>query len=51
VQEKILQPLKVIRNDDAALQHCRDIVSNGYNIVPTFQRCVALKILVANRLL
>ena len=25
------------------------IVSNGYNIVPPFQRCVALKIVVANR--
>ena len=32
----------------AALQHCCDIVSNGYNIVPTLQRCVALKIVVAN---
>ena len=31
------------------LQHCCDIVSNGYNIVPTLQRCVALKIVVANR--
>ena len=31
------------------LQHCCDIVSNGYNIVPTLQRCVALTIVVANR--
>ena len=31
-----------------ACQRCCDIVSNGYNIVPTFQRCVALKIVVAN---
>ena len=42
-----------ICNDDfqrkTALQHCRDIVSNGCNIVPTLQRCVALKIVVANR--
>ena len=44
---------ETIRNDDlelnTALQHCCDIVSNGYNIVPTLQRCVALKIVVANR--
>ena len=40
-----------IRNDDfwcnTALQHCRHIVSNGYNIGPALQRCVA--IVVANR--
>ena len=35
---------------NVALQHCCDIVSNGCNIVPTLQRCVALKIIVANRL-
>ena len=29
-----------------ACQRCCDIVSNGYNIVPTFHRCVALKIVV-----
>ena len=44
---------ETIRNDDfsrnAARQHCYDIVSNGNNIVPTYQRCVALKIVVANR--
>ena len=44
---------KTIRNDDfernTAWQHCYDIVSNGSNIVPTLQRCVALKIVVANR--
>ena len=46
---------ETIRNDDfkrntcTALQHCYDIVSNNYNIVPTLQRCVALKIVVANR--
>ena len=44
---------ETIRNDDfwcnTALQHCWDIVSNGYNIVPTLQLCVALKIVVANR--
>ena len=33
------------------VQHCCDIVSNAYNIVQTLQRCVAVKILVANRLL
>ena len=37
-------------NDDlygnTALQHYCDIVSNGYNIVPTLQRYVALKIVV-----
>ena len=45
---------ETIRHHDfsrnTALQHCRDIqVSNGYNIVPTLQRCVALKIVIANR--
>ena len=45
---------ETIRNDDdlernTALQHCYGIVSNGSNIVPTLQRCVALKIVVANR--
>ena len=34
---------------DGATQPC-NIVSNGYNIVPTLQICVALKIVVANRL-
>ena len=34
---------------DTALQHCCDIVSNGYNIVPALQRYVTLKIVVANR--
>ena len=36
---------ETIRKDDfernTALQHCYDIVSNGSNIVPTLQRCVA----------
>ena len=45
---------KTICNDDfqgnTALQHCCDVVSNCYNIVPTMQRCVALKIVVPNRL-
>ena len=44
---------ETIRNDDfqrnTALQHCCNVVSNGYNIVPTLQRSVALKIFVANR--
>ena len=30
-------------------QHCWNIVSNGYNIAPALQRCVALKIVLANR--
>ena len=38
---------ETIRNDDflrnTALQHCYDIVSNGYNIVPALQRRVAQK--------
>ena len=47
---------ETIRNDDflrnTALQNdCCDIISNGYNIVPTLQRCVAVKIVVANRFL
>ena len=45
--------LETIRNDDfwhnRALQHCWDIVLNACNIVPTLQRCVALKMVVANR--
>ena len=44
---------ETIRNDDfqpnTALQQCCGIVSKRYNIVPTLQRCVALKIVVANR--
>ena len=43
---------ETIRNDDfqrnTALQHCCDVVSNCYNIAPKLQRCVALKISVAN---
>ena len=35
---------------NTALQHCCDIISDGYSIVPTLKRCVALKIVVANRL-
>ena len=42
----------MIRNDDfqhnRALQHCCNIESNGCNVVPTFQSCVALKAIVAN---
>ena len=34
---------------NTSLQHCCDIVSNGRNTVPTLQRGVALKIVVANR--
>ena len=44
---------ETIRNDDfwhnRALQHRWDIVLNACNIVPTLQRCVALKMVVANR--
>ena len=43
-----------IRNDDfqrnTASQHCCDIESNSGNVVSTLQRCVSLKIVVANRL-
>ena len=35
---------------NTAIQYCCDIVLNGYNIVPTLQCCVALKIVVANHL-
>ena len=35
---------------NTASQHCCDIVSNGCNIVPILERYVALKIVVANRL-
>ena len=28
---------------------CCDVVSNGYNIIPTLQRCVARKVIVTNR--
>ena len=45
---------ETIHNDDflrnTALQHCCGVVWNGCNIVPTLKRCVALKIVVANRL-
>ena len=42
--------LKVMLHETIlAWQRCCDIVSNDYNIVPTLQLCVALKIVVANR--
>ena len=34
---------EIIRNDDTALPHCWDIVSNVYNIVATSQSCVDCK--------
>ena len=41
-----------VRNSDfqcnTALQNCCDIVSNGYNIILTLQRCVVLRIIIAN---
>ena len=46
---------ETIRNEDfwrnTALQHCCDIVSDGYKIAPALQRCVALNfpVVVANR--
>ena len=57
IQAKQVDLIKVIhetiRNDDfqrnTVLQHCCDIVSNGYNIVPSLQLCVVLIIVVANR--
>ena len=33
-----------------ALKHCCDVVSKGCSVVPAFEPCVALKIVVANRL-
>ena len=36
---------------DDCNEDCCDIVSNGHNIVPALQRCVALKIVVVNRLM
>ena len=39
---------EMIRNNGT--QRC-NIVSSGYNIVSTLQRCVGLKIVVANHLL
>ena len=43
---------ETIRNNDfsrnTAVQHCYDIVWNSYNIGPTLQHCVALKIVVSN---
>ena len=50
---KVMLHETVFRNDDfsrnTALQHCCDIVSNDYNIVPTLQRFDALKLVVVNR--
>ena len=44
---------ETIRNDDfqrnTALQHCCDILSDSYYIVPTLQSCLALKIVLSNR--
>ena len=54
VQEVGLKAMlhETIRNEgflrNTALQHCCDIVSNSYSIVPTLQRCVALETVVAN---
>ena len=43
---------EIIRSDEfqsnTALQHCCNIVSNSYGIVPTMQRCTVLKIFTAN---
>ena len=53
--ERLWESLKAmlhetIRNDDfqrnTASQHCCDIVSNGYNITPALQPCLALKSLL-----
>ena len=33
---------------NTALQNCCDIVSKGYNIILTLQRCVVLRIIIAN---
>ena len=55
IMDASLYPFKVmlqetIRNDDHSVTQRCNIVSNGYNIVPALQRCVALKIVVVNRL-
>ena len=46
---------ETIRNNDflrnTALQHFCNILSNSYKIVPALHSCVALKIVVANRLI
>ena len=34
---------------NTAFQHCCNIFSNVYNIVPTLQRCAVLKIVLVNR--
>ena len=44
--------MKILHDDfqrSTALQHCCDIVSNGYNIAPKLHLCVARKIVVENR--
>ena len=41
--------LSLFATQATAWQQCCDIVSNSYNIVLTLQRCVELKIVVANR--
>ena len=54
---KDINPFKVMLHERFAttifgatvLQHCYDIVSNSYNIIPILRRCVALKIVIANR--
>ena len=47
---------EAIRNDDfqrlglgLGSQHCCDIVLSSYNTVPTLERCVALRLVVAIR--
>ena len=45
--------IEMLPDDDSQqrfiARHCCHIVLNSYNMVPKLQRCVALKIVVANR--
>ena len=48
---KVLLHEAILNHDfqrNTALQHCCDIVSSSYNVVPTSKRCVALKIVFEN---
>ena len=41
--------LKVMLHETIRNNYCCDIVFSSYNIVPTWQRFIALKIVAANR--
>ena len=44
----VMPVIRTLLKCNTALQHCCDIVSNDHNIVPTLQRCVVLKIVIAS---